>query len=237
MFASIRDFWLKDITPEKRVKFFCGALLVGLVVALTVCTVNLFLHREYYPYVTFLFDPRYRFNDFYETIKIARGEQSGNYFPFFVWALQGLKYLPEKVSLYAMLAGGTALYFALARCAFSFLKQKWTAPLIFTLCSFPLLLALDRANTELLLFAVCSAFLLCYKAKRFWLATLLLALLFMPMNLPSHCFFASYFDLVLNLGSFLRPLIGVVLIVHLMKDFSFSRLLQGIKKYYGPKGK
>ena len=99
MFASIRDFWLKDITPEKRVKFFCGALLVGLVVALAVCTVNLFLHREYYPYVTFLFDPRYRFNDFYETIKIARGEQSGNYFPFFVWALQGLKYLPEKVSL------------------------------------------------------------------------------------------------------------------------------------------
>ena len=175
MFASIRDFWLKDITPEKRVKFFCGALLVGLVVALAVCTVNLFLHREYYPYVTFLFDPRYRFNDFYETIKIALGEQSGNYFPFFVWALQGLKYLPEKVSLYAMLAGGTALYFALARCAFSFLKQKWTAPLIFTLCSFPLLLALDRANTELLLFAVCSAFLLCYKAKRFWLATLLLA--------------------------------------------------------------
>lgn len=44
MFASIRDFWLKDITPEKRVKFFCGALLVGLVVALAVCTVNLFLH-------------------------------------------------------------------------------------------------------------------------------------------------------------------------------------------------
>ena len=415
MFASIRDFWLKDITPEKRVKFFCGALLVGLVVALAVCTVNLFLHREYYPYVTFLFDPRYRFNDFYETIKIALGEQSGNYFPFFVWALQGLKYLPEKVSLYAMLAGGTALYFALARCAFSFLKQKWTAPLIFTLCSFPLLLALDRANTELLLFAVCSACLLCYKAKRFWLAALLLAvginmklypavflvlfmadkrykelagtvlftgallalgwwgsgfqgfagfegfnmrhqllplglefshsffnlirvpvflltqiqgapeswealmifsrntmpfymffalgifslicayiifinrsfvraalllalsevflpfvshdytliqlalpvllllkdprekpdnltvfllaLLFMPMNLPSHCFFASYFDLVLNLGSFLRPLIGIVLIVHLMKDFSFPRLLQGIKKYYGPKEK
>ena len=58
MFASIRDFRLKDITPEKRVKFFCGALLVGLVVALAVCTVNLFFHREYYPYVTFLFDPR-----------------------------------------------------------------------------------------------------------------------------------------------------------------------------------
>ena len=69
------------------------------------------------------------------------------------------------------------------------------------------------------------------------LTVFLLALLFMPMNLPSHCFFASYFDLVLNLGSFLRPLIGIVLIVHLMKDFSFPRLLQGIKKYYGPKEK
>lgn len=69
------------------------------------------------------------------------------------------------------------------------------------------------------------------------LTVFVLALLFMPMNLPSHCFFASYFDLVLNLGSFLRPLIGVVLIVHLMKDFSFPRLLQGIKKYYGPKEK
>lgn len=416
MWARIREFWLKEITTETRVKRFCGVLLAGMGLALAVSAVNLLLHRAYYPYVTFLFDPRYRFNDFYDTLQIALGEQNGNYFPFFVWALQGLKFLPEKVSLYTMLVGGAALYFALASRAFSFLKQKWiTTAAVFTLCSFPLLFALDRANTEILLFAVCAAFLLCYQAKRFWLAALLLAiginmklypavflvlfmadkrykelagtvlftgallalgwwgsgfqgfagfegfnirhqllplglefshsffniirvpvflftqiqgapeswealmwfsrqtmpfymlfafgvfalicayilfinrslaraallltlaevflpfvshdytliqlalptllvlknsqekvdnltvfllaLLYIPMNAPSHCFFASYFDLVLNLGSFLRPLIGLILLVHLMRNFSFVSLRQGIKKYYGPKAK
>ncbi|WP_432634256.1 glycosyltransferase family 87 protein [Candidatus Avelusimicrobium sp.] len=415
MWAQIREFWLKEITPGTRVKRFCGVLLAGMGLALAVSAVNLLLHRAYYPYVTFLFDPRYRFNDFYDTLQIALGEQNGNYFPFFVWALQGLKFLPEKVSLYTMLAGGTVLYFSLACRAFSFLKQKWSAAAIFTLCSFPLLFALDRANTEIILFAVCAAFLLCYRAKRFWWAALLLALainmklypavflvlfmadkrskalagtvlfsgvllavgklsgfgfdssgfagfnlwhqlmplglqfshsffnliclpvflltqvqgspesweallwfsrqtmpyyavfalgffafasaytlfinhrlaraallltlgevflpfvsydytliqlalpallllkdpqekadnltvfllalLFVPMNLISHCFLYSYFDFVMNLGSFLRPVISLVLLVHLMRDFSFASLIQGIKKYYGPKAK
>ena len=69
------------------------------------------------------------------------------------------------------------------------------------------------------------------------LTVFLLALLYIPMNAPSHCFFASYFDLVLNLGSFLRPLIGLILLVLLMRDFSFESLRQTIKKYYGPKAK
>lgn len=69
------------------------------------------------------------------------------------------------------------------------------------------------------------------------LTVFLLVLLFVPMNLISHCFLYSYFDFVMNLGSFLRPVISLVLLVHLMRDFSFARLIQGIKKYYGPKAK
>lgn len=413
MFVRIRDFWISNIAPQKRIKLFCGVLLAGMAAALAVCTVNLLLHRAYYPYVTFLFDPRYRFSDFYETLQMARGTQGGNYFPFFIWAFQAFTYLPEKMTLYTMLGGGLALYGGLA---WRFLKgcaHPLPAAGIFTLCSFPLLFALDRANTEILLFAVCAAFLLCYRAKRFWcaafllalginmklypavflvlfaadkrykelggtllfsvllgavgwwkigvhldfsgfnlghqlmpfglefshsffnllrlpvflftqtqnrpdswaalmdfsrrampiyaffalggfallcayvvfinrswvravllltlaevflpfvshdytllqlalpvlmllqnpqektdnLTVFLLALLFIPFNLPTHCFLQSYFDLVINLGSFSRPLIGLVLIVHLMNDFSFARLGTGLKQYFRPNRK
>lgn len=57
---------------------------------------------------------------------------------------------------------------------------------------------------------------------------ILLALLFIPMNWWSHIYYMGSYAMILNTGSILRPLIIVLLLAVLMRDFTFKNLKNGI---------
>ncbi len=88
MFHLIVKAYQDFSCAQKRVALFCTVLLVGMLCAFGVMAVNLYLANDYYPNVTFLFDPRYRLSDFYDVASFTKlgldvYNQSGpNYFPF-----------------------------------------------------------------------------------------------------------------------------------------------------------
>ena len=63
----------------------------------------------------------------------------------------------------------------------------------------------------------------------------LLALLFIPINWWAHTYYMSHYAMILNAGSVLRPLVIILLLVVLMRDFNYARLKEGIKTYIRPK--
>lgn len=52
----------------------------------------------------------------------------------------------------------------------------------------------------------------------------LLALLMMPINWWAHTYYMSHYAMILNAGSILRPLVIILLLAVLMKDFTFKKL-------------
>ena len=63
----------------------------------------------------------------------------------------------------------------------------------------------------------------------------LLALLFIPINWWAHTYYMSHYAMILNAGSVLRPLVIILLLAVLMRDFNYARLKEGIKTYIRPK--
>ena len=173
----------KDFScAQKRVALFCTVLLVGMLCAFGVMAVNLYLANDYYPNVTFLFDPRYRLSDFYDVASFTKlgldvYNQSGpNYFPFFMLLLLPLKYLNWKLAFWCIASLFVAFYGFMA---YRFMpaipfKAVWAA--IFTLCSYPLWFTLNRGNVEMLLFMVCGLFIWAYQEGNLKTAGALLAL-------------------------------------------------------------
>lgn len=182
MFKSLIQRYRTLSPAQQRTVVFCGVLLAGMLAALAVMAINLLLQRAYYPAVTFLFDPRYRFEDFYDVAAFASSglnvyAQTGpNYFPFFMLLLLPLKYLPVQAALWGVSGFFVAFYAWLAYHLMPALpcKPAWVG--VFTACSFPLFFALDRGNVEMLLFIVCGLFIYCYQKGRLKTAGLWLAL-------------------------------------------------------------
>lgn len=182
MWAFIKSIY-KTYTPaQKRVAFFCGVLLLGMLAALSVMGVNLLMAKAYFPNITFLFDPRYRFSDFYDVAEFTKlglniyHQQGPNYFPFFMVLLLPIKYLNWQAVLWGMQAAFVGFYVFLTYRLMPKISYKavWTG--IFTLCSYPLWFVLDRGNVEMLLFIVLGLFIWAYKAGKLKTAGCLLAL-------------------------------------------------------------
>ena len=210
MFQSLIQRYRTLSPAQQRTVVFCGVLLAGMLAALAVMVLNLLLKRAYYPAVTFLFDPRYRFGDFYDVASFAaRGldvyAQTGpNYFPFFMVLLLPLKYLPVQAALWGVSGVFVAFYAWLAYRLMPPMpcKPAWVA--VFTVCSFPLLLALDRGNVEMLLFIVCGLFIYCYqkgylKTAGLWLALAINMKLYPAVFLVLFAADKKYRELLLTL--------------------------------------
>lgn len=182
MWAFIKSIY-KTYTPaQKRVAFFCGVLLLGMLAALGVMGINLLMAKAYYPNITFLFDPRYQFSDFYDVAEFTKlglniyHQKGPNYFPFFMVLLLPIKYLNWQAVLWGMQALFVGFYVFLT-CRFMpkiSYKAVWVG--IFTLCSYPLWFLLDRGNVEMLLFIVLGLFIWAYKEGKLKTAGCLLAL-------------------------------------------------------------
>ncbi len=113
-----------------------------------------------YPYNTFLFGPEYRFNDFLDSILDARRvnpylDPYGIYLPF-AWVFFRLfAVLPDSLGLTLFLfAGVGTLYVLLVATLADVVKSPWKrvgASLLLLGLSYPVLIAVDRANLEIYL--------------------------------------------------------------------------------------
>ena len=161
MFHSLIKRYQSFTPAQQRTAVFCGVLLAAMVASLALMIVNLLLKRAYYPNVTFLFDPFFRFSDFYDVAEFAKrglnvyANGGPNYFPFFMLLLMPLKYIPVQAGLWGISLLFVGFYAWLANKLMPAMPHKLAWVTVFTACSFPLLFALNRGNVEMLLFFVC----------------------------------------------------------------------------------
>ncbi len=221
MYQAVISLYKKFTPAQKRTALFCGVLLLGMLAALGVMLVNLLLAKAYFPNITFLFDPRYRFSDFYDVAEFTKlglniyHQKGPNYFPFFMVLLLPIKYLNWQAVLWGMQAVfvGFYVFFTCRLMPAIPYKVVWVG--IFTICSYPLWFVLDRGNVEMLLFVVIGLFILVYKAGKLKTAGCLLALainmklypavflvLFAADKKYKELFFTFFLSVVLFLAGF-----------------------------------
>lgn len=120
---------------------------------------------------TFLFDPFWRFNDYYEpylSARLYRPPDGTNtvYSPFLHLFMTALTHAPDSVGLALILAVfGVSLvallwYGVSARVGARRLRQGYVV--IFSTLSYPVLFVVDRANLEMVVFALLAAFVWLY---------------------------------------------------------------------------
>lgn len=194
------------MSPQRRLEWMVLVVVLGFFAAAAVIYVNGQYRGLGYPADTFLFKandaytvddssppPRiigdHRFGDFYDSWENARRADPyrwiqgrivppSSYFPATHTLLNPLMRLPLKpalaVFLLSVVAGLlTVVWRALPRDS---LPLRLLGTLVLGLMSFPVLFALDRGNIEPLLFLGAAGALFAYRARRYYLAAVLIAL-------------------------------------------------------------
>ena len=170
---------------SKRVRLLVTIVLVGMVVSIAFHYVGAYWFGWGYPRSTFLFRPEDHLNDWNNTYGYAQALFHGQpapfvYFPF-AFLVTGLAtLLPIQV--------GLALMIVLFLEVLALMLRRWVVDLeehslvrlqyvfILVALSYPVLMALDRANQELLVFLFIAGFLyFLYVRKPAWLAAVFLA--------------------------------------------------------------
>jgi hypothetical protein len=143
----------------------------------------LYISRQY-PESTFLFIPWEKFGDFYRPYDSLKNPEKYkdqpyvfNHFPFAYLYLGLFTLMPAKWGLILWMAPSLLAFLAVC---FYYLKgnghfDTWRNVAVFSLLSYPLIFAVDRANNELLVFLLVQAFLLAFAKGRYTLSTLPLA--------------------------------------------------------------
>ncbi len=138
-----------------------------------------------YPSSTFLFKPRYRLGDFFEVYRNARhfgaaGQENLVYSPVFHVFTKVMTVFPDKLALGLVV---TAFLATLAAIAWNWLTPDFGGPLarlphtlVLTLFAYPVLVAVDRGNLEMVVFVLLAAFFYLYYAAHSRWAWLPLAL-------------------------------------------------------------
>ena len=186
MIKLIQNGWahFKNMPLQTRyIWLFCAILLGGMFFTFLLGGYHLLKADMYYPYVTFLYDPKYIHLDFWELhtnlaqngLLVYQGEGS-NYPPLIFLLLYPLSFLPYKVALSIfsglfILSIWYIIYHLLPP-----IKHKWLATTISVLACFPVLYVLNRANIEILLFLIMATFLISYQKKHFYKAAFWLAI-------------------------------------------------------------
>jgi len=141
------------------------------------------LAGRWYPYNTFLFDPKYRFSDLlvlwdYTAERNPYYSLSAVYPPFAyvpLYALTTVKVYETAVAILALV-----LLTSLVLLAFDFLNktglwERLETTLVLTVMSYPVLFLLDRANVEILTFAGITMFVVLLRSGHVWASTIPLA--------------------------------------------------------------
>lgn len=170
------------MSKEAKIQIIRVIVVVGFVFSILVClAMRELLHRGY-PYNTFLFDPKDRFNDFFNLQKVRFAPYNklilaGNYFPLFYVLQIALNVAGTKAAFAVYMLGflGFFLAYAWRHLRTSSRIQTLVNTIIFTFLTYPVLFALDRANSEMWEFALMSGFIYFFRRAEGTKAGLLLA--------------------------------------------------------------
>jgi len=140
---------------------------------------------NYYPYNTFLFIPKDKFNDFYNIFRATRdlnpySSPLSVYFPFAYL----LMYVLSMATFFVRQLAFAVFVYIFARFAVLYVYRnmpqtdgynKMLSAFIYTFMSYPFLFTLDRGNLEAFLFIFLVLFFEFYQRDKFWLSSLFLS--------------------------------------------------------------
>jgi hypothetical protein len=167
---------------QKKIDLCLIVILLGYGVCTLITHINGYAGLDY-PYNTFLFRPGDRFGDFTSQIEVAHNPYGTiapqwQQTPFFYLVLRGFSLVPNIVAL--------GIFLAVSVTALSALMAFWMRVpsllatvrnlLVVVVCSYPVLIMVDRANMEALTFIVLGLMLICISRERWGLSALLLAI-------------------------------------------------------------
>lgn len=170
------------MSKEAKIQIIRAIVVVGFVFSVLVCLTMRELFHRGFPYSTFLFDPGDRFNDFFHLQQVrfvpyAKLTLVGNYFPLFYVLLIALSVAGTKAAFAVYMLGflGFFLAYAWRQLRTSQRGQTLVNTLIFTFLTYPVLFALDRANSEIWEFVLMCGFVHFFRRAEGTKASLLLA--------------------------------------------------------------
>lgn len=170
------------MTRDERVWLAVTIVITGFVCA---AAFHYFLgvqNRLGYPFETFLFSPHDAAMDYFNILDATRGldpyrSRLAVYFPLTYVPFALLLPLPRPVGLLVFVAFFTVvtLHFMARQLAFLEPYQRRAATIALTLPTYPFLFCVDRANVEMIVFALLCFFFLAFERERwrsaaFWLA-------------------------------------------------------------------
>ncbi len=134
-----------------------------------------------YPYNSFLFDPYYRFSDFYTVLDETQGMNpygkfiSGQY-PFLLVLGSFFSFIKLEVSIVVYFLSFIIVYFIISY-HFLRIENKLISLLLcfaITTLSYPFFFAIDRGNFEIFVFVFLLIFVFLYQKQRYWSAAIIL---------------------------------------------------------------
>lgn len=169
-----------DLAPGTRdggaeIRLVGLIVLVGTAASIVFHQVVHHVTGEGWPYTTFLYHPFWRFNDYFEPYFVARmydppGARNVVYSPLLHLLMTALTLIPDVVGLTAMMTlFAVALVLVLwhgvtLRVGGRRLRQAYV--LIFCFLAYPVLFLVDRANLDMLVFALLAGFVYLYYVCR-----------------------------------------------------------------------
>ncbi len=163
--------FFKPLTRETKIKLTCYIVLIGFIVALGYHAYQGIFLQLPYPFNTFLFLPLDRFNDFYNGFYASKNFnpyfELGYYWPlrnmfpflYFIYCLMALVEGKTMLTIFLVSSFILIFYINYKNCRMEKKTTIFYYALILSCFSYPVIFALDRANTEswlyiLLYFAV-----------------------------------------------------------------------------------
>lgn len=182
---------------NNRVLVITLVLLIGFISSVIFHYIMGFYLKIPYPYNTFLFRPYDHFNDFfnvYNSVRLVRV----TYFPFTQILIRFLTLLPKSFSFFVtMTLFLITLFYLNWFKTLSTIKNKFLKTellIVLTMLSYPVLIALDRGNIEVILFIFLALFLYYYYFKKSYLWSVL----FLSMAIAIKLFPAALLVLLIS---------------------------------------
>ncbi len=173
------------MNKENKIKLLAFVVLAGFSLSVAMSYIMGAYLNAPHPYDTFLVIPSAKFNDFFETVHYSSNLNpylfrdpypAINYFPFdyvigFVFSIfsPGIAF-----TLFLILSATSFLYFNITFFRTSDKTADFLTIFILTFLSYPLLLAIDRGNFEIILFLFLGFFLIFYIKDKWYLCAVFL---------------------------------------------------------------
>jgi len=174
-------------SPVVKLRIMTLCVLTGFLLAIFFHAFMVYAHIPY-PYTSFLFFSLDRFGDFFKVYDASRllnpyfDSAASNYFPVTYILCYPFTFLPPVIALLTF----SAIFIGfLLWLGYYFLRpilpaeqplDCWQTIITLFLLSYPVLFCLDRGNIENLLFILVSLFVVAFINKKYFLASILLAL-------------------------------------------------------------